>query len=406
MCGTGWHSLEQELHEIPIIAKMEGATRSNMVKALAILFVAPVYLFYCITSMINQLFRRCLPCTKDVEGDEARMVLTEVGSNLWNSMKAWNWTAVLSKVVWAGFIYFIFSVGVGRLTTLGLSVLNHELKTSELGMVTLIYFVVGFVMFLLPPVPGVPVYLTGGIVLAKTAMDPVKGFDSFLGGVAYASFWALFVKATAIAGQQKVIGGLMGKKVGVRQAVGVNSVSIRAIRLILQEKGLSGNKMTILVGGPDWPTSVLTGILQQSYLQMLLGSTPFLVTIPLTVLAGALQLKASESPSLAAAAGTILMLASLTQAGCGLMAAVAIDDVSRARKDELDNEELDQEVLEADAVQLRAAAKYERVTQWSVLPGFVKFILVLDAGSTCPPTYTHTHTRARTLPNMPTPSAD
>ena len=376
---------------------MEGATRSNMVKALAILFVAPVYLFYCITSMINQLFRRCLPCTKDVEGDEARLVLTEVGSNLWNSMKAWNWTAVLSKVVWAGFIYFIFSVGVGRLTTLGLSVLNHELKTSELGMVTLIYFCVGFVMFLLPPVPGVPVYLTGGIVLAKTAMDPVKGFDSFLGGVAYASFWALFVKATAIAGQQKVIGGLMGKKVGVRQAVGVNSVSIRAIRLILQEKGLSRNKMTILVGGPDWPTSVLTGILQQSYLQMLLGSTPFLVTIPLTVLAGALQLKASESPSLAAAAGTILMLASLTQAGCGLMAAVAIDDVSRARKEELDNEELDQEVLEADAVQLRAAAKYERVTQWSVLPGFVKFILALDAGSSWsrPPTYTHTRARTR-----------
>jgi len=46
----------------------------------------------------------------------------------------------------------------------------------------------------------------------------------------------------AILGQQKVIGGVLGSKVGVRQAVGVNSVSIRAIRLILQEKGLSPNK--------------------------------------------------------------------------------------------------------------------------------------------------------------------
>ena len=387
LIGTsiGWQSLEKELQEIPIVAKIEGATRSNMLKAVAILTVTPVFLVYCIISIVNQLFRRCLPCTKDVHGDEAHLLMTEVGTNLFNNLKKWNWTAVLSKVVWAGFIYFVFSVGVGRLTTLGLSVLNHQLKTSELPAVTAIYFIVGFVMFLLPPVPGVPVYLTGGIVLAKTAMDETKGFGSFGLGVAYASFWACFVKAMAILGQQKVIGGVLGARVGVRQAVGVNSVSIRAIRLILQEKGLSGNKMTILVGGPDWPTSVLTGILKQSYFQMLLGSTPFLVTIPITVLAGALQLRAKESPSLAAAAGTILMLASLTQAGCGLLAAVAIDDVSRSRKEELDKEELDQEVLEADEIQLRAAAKFERVTQWSELPIFAKFILIVDAGSSFPP---------------------
>jgi hypothetical protein len=386
LIGTsiGWRSLEEELHEIPIVAKIEGATRSNLLKAVGVLIVTPVYVSYCIISAVNQLFRRALPCTKDVHGDEAHLVMTQLGTNLFNNLKQWNWTAVLSKVVWAGFIYFVFSVGVGRLTTLGLSVLNHELKTSELPAVTAIYFIVGFVMFLLPPVPGVPVYLTGGIVLAKTAMDEDRGFNSFGLGVAYASFWACFVKAMAILGQQKVIGGVLGSKVGVRQAVGVNSVSIRAIRLILQEKGLSPNKMTILVGGPDWPTSVLTGILKQSYIQMLLGSTPFLITIPITVLAGALQLRAKESPALAAAAGTILMLASLTQAGCGLMAAVAIDDVSRARKDELDTEELDQEVLEADAVQLRATAKFERVTEWSKLGCFPKFLLIVDAGQSCP----------------------
>lgn len=395
--SIGWRSLEEELHEIPIVAKIEGATRSNLLKAVGVLVVTPVYLLFCIISVVNQLFRRCLPCTKDVQGDEAHLVMTQLGTNLFDSLKRWNWTAVLSKVVWAGFIYFVFSVGVGRLTTLGLSVLNHELKNSELPAVTAIYFIVGFVMFLLPPVPGVPVYLTGGIVLANTAMDKDKGFDSFGLGVAYASFWSCFVKAMAILGQQKVIGGILGAKVSVRQAVGVNSVSIRAIRLILQEKGLSPNKMTILVGGPDWPTSVLTGILQQSYFQMLLGSTPFLITIPITVLAGALQLKASESPSLAAAAGTILMLASLTQAGCGLLAAVAIEDVSRARKDELDSEELDQEVLEADAIKLRATAKFERVTEWSKLGCFPKFLLVTDACASC-------HTLRSCLPSSNAPA--
>merc|ERR1711871_80921 len=241
LIGTsiGWRSLEQELHEIPIVHKIENAARSNLFKAVGVLTVTPVYVFYCICSVVNQLFRRCLPCTKDVHGDEAHLLMTQLGTNIFHSIKQWNWTAVLSKVIWAGFIYFVFSVGVGRLTILFLGVLNHELKTSTLPMVTGIYFIVGWVMFLLPPVPGVPVYLTGGIVLAKTAMDPDKGFDSFGWGVAYASFWALFVKAMAILGQQKVIGGVLGSRVGVRQAVGVNSVSIRAIRLILQEKGLS-----------------------------------------------------------------------------------------------------------------------------------------------------------------------
>lgn len=391
LIGTsiGWRSLEQELHEIPIVAKIENAGRSNLLKAVAVLIVTPIYLFYCLCSMINQVFRRTLPCTKDVHGDEAHLIMTQLGTNIFNSLKKWNWTAVLSKIVWAGFIYFVFSVGVGRLTTLGLSVLNHELKSSNLGAVTGIYFVVGWVMFLLPPVPGVPVYLTGGIVLAKTASDPVKGFDSFGLGVAYASFWACFVKAMAILAQQKVIGGMLGSRVGVRQAVGVNSLSIRAIRMILGEKGITFNKMTILVGGPDWPTSVLTGILKQSYIQMILGSTPFIVTIPITVLAGGLQLRAKESPSLAAAAGTFLMLATLTQTGCALMAAIAIDEVSRERKKELDDEELDEEVLKADEVEVVARAKYERVTEWARLPAFIKFLLALDAGSSCAPTATH-----------------
>lgn len=171
----------------------------------------------------------------------------------------------------------------------------------------------------------------------------------------------------------------MGKKIGVRQAVGVNSSTIRTIRIILMEKGLTSNKMAILVGGPDWPTSVLTGILGCSYKQMIIGSAPFIVTIPVTVLAGALQLKAKESPAMAAAAGTILMLASMTQAGCGLLAMVAIEDVARAKKEELDNQELDAEVLIADEKSLLDMAKFERLTEWSVLPIVAKGILIVDA---------------------------
>ena len=46
----------------------------------------------------------------------------------------------------------------------------------------------------------------------------------------------------------------------------------------------------VLCGGPDWPTSVLTGILRLDVKQMILGSTPFLLLNTPTVMAGAFVL--------------------------------------------------------------------------------------------------------------------
>ena len=81
-------------------------------------------------------------------------------------------------------------------------------------------------------------------------------------GIGYATIFASLTKAIAIAMQQKVIGGLLGKKVGVRSAVDVNSTAMKAIKIILTGKGcITRGKVLILVGGPDWPTSVLTGVL-------------------------------------------------------------------------------------------------------------------------------------------------
>ena len=281
--SVGWESLESELSKNPIIHKLEGAVGSDLFKAIGVITMAPVFLAYCIISLINQALRKSLPCTAqhmEENPEEKKLMMTKLGTNIVEHLQKWHWAKVLSKVVWVGFIYFVFSVGVGRLTTLGLSALNDALSESGVPMVTLIYFIVGWTMFMLPPVPGVPVYLTGGVVVAQTASVE---FGSFPLAVIYASFCACAVKAAAIFGQQKVIGGMLGAKVGVRQTVGVNSITIRAIRMILQEKGLNGKKIAILVGGPDWPTSVLTGILKQSYVNMIVGSAPFIVTIPMTV---------------------------------------------------------------------------------------------------------------------------
>ena len=64
--------------------------------------------------------------------------------------------------------------------------------------------------------------------------------------------------------QQKGIGERMSGSVAVRKFVGVNSLSIRAIEKILSAPGLAFmdiRKISILCGGPDWPTSVLCGVL-------------------------------------------------------------------------------------------------------------------------------------------------
>ena len=70
-----------------------------------------------------------------------------------------------------GTVYFVMSVGAAKYTNLFLAELKLMLAEAGLGLevVSVIYIGVGLCMFLLPPVPGVPVYLTGGILLSAMA---------------------------------------------------------------------------------------------------------------------------------------------------------------------------------------------------------------------------------------------
>merc|ERR1740138_1609322 len=103
----------------------------------------------------------------------------------------------------------------------------------------------------------------------------------------------------------------MSTNVHVRVMCQVNKPMMRAIELILRAPGLRFNKVVILCGGPDWPTSVLTGILRLNVFQMLLGTLPIIVLIVPCVLAGACLL----IPELALLSTAIGMLAVLAQGG-------------------------------------------------------------------------------------------
>ena len=216
-------------------------------------------------------------------------------------------------------------------------------------------------MFLLPPVPGVPVYLTGGFILVSASEDQIGYVESLV----VVCFIGLAIKLLAVCIQQKVFGEGLGKFVAIRQMVGINSIAIKAIRKILEAPGMSFPKVCILVGGPDWPTSALTGILKLNLFEMLLGTLPVFLLIVPTVLAGGFQLKKAESDTWDSIASMVLGLAAFVQ-GAGLIAAAYhIEKVATERHEELMEIPDDEEVKNADEAGEQRKAATCRVLHWS-----------------------------------------
>ena len=251
-----------------------------------------------------------------------------------------------------------------------------------LAYVTIIFYLVGLGMFLLPPVPGVPVYLFGGVMLVRQAeVSWGGGEDAFWPACAFTVAICFTIKLNAVVVQQKVFGERLGKYVSVRKLVGVNSTSIRAIRKILDKPGLSIAKVAILCGGPDWPTSVLTGILRLSVARCIFGSLPVIFLVTPTVLAGALQLKKDDNSLYASLNSIFLGLAAGAQS-IGLFAATYyVEDVRAQYYDELCAEKADEEVLELEK---REKKKMERYMEESVERSTVH-----DEGESAPGNFLH-----------------
>ena len=71
-----------------------------------------------------------------------------------------------------------------------------------------------------------------------------------------------------------MIGEPLGSIVSVRAMVSPNSRIMKAINFLLRQPGVTLAKVSIMCGGPDWPTSVLCGFLKLSLPNLLLGLTP------------------------------------------------------------------------------------------------------------------------------------
>lgn len=290
---VGYDNLREKLGSMRITQKLGEYSQSNFAKGMVIALTLPILpAFLLLSACIRQarIFGLSMASTKR-DADAEFNYFTAAG---WGMLK-WLFSDVTAVFTWTAYIamfYFICDVGVGKGAVLFLGWMISVMKDYSPAVVLVCFVLLGVGMFLLPPVPGPPVYLTGGVLLVGSMEDSM----GFWGATLACVFVCWFVKLLSCTLQQKWFGESLGGYVGVRYTVGINSVQMRAIRYCLMQPGLSPAKVAILCGGPDWPTSVLCGILRVPLYESVLGTSPVLVLyLAYTVLAGAFMLKTGGS---------------------------------------------------------------------------------------------------------------
>ena len=281
---------------------------SDYSRAGIVAIASPLLLLLIVLSVCNQLVRINILRTVVLPAERASWVTLKVAGML-RRIYAWNWTSVLRKMIVLSLVYMIWVVGIMKVTTLFFSWLTHTLKPLPLPLTTGVFVAVGMTMFLLPPVPGAPVYMAAGVLLTSMAEDRF----GFAGAALYSICVAWCIKLCACALQQKVIGTNLGRSRRVRSLVMVNTPLMRALKLLMMQPGvLNRGKVATLVGGPDWPTSVMMGILGMRLVPMLVGTMPIICLIAPLSLSGSFMIMGPTSPY-PALTNIALALSSITQ---------------------------------------------------------------------------------------------
>ncbi|EOD22532.1 hypothetical protein EMIHUDRAFT_458134 [Emiliania huxleyi CCMP1516] len=194
-----------------------------------------------------------------------------------------HWGSVCSKVALLCQGYLCMSVVVAKFVVVFLCWLSAVLAGLPLGLV-------GIVLFLVPVIPGIPVYVCSGVLLTGAVMSEEELADPT--PHAPPSYW-----------------------LGVALAV--------SARFVLTQRGCTFGKTVVLCGGPDWPTSVLTGtsdnlgILGLSCPKMLFGSIPVVLLILPSTAMGSALIMANQPLAM-----TMAMLATQMGASVGFVAVI------------------------------------------------------------------------------------
>ncbi len=332
LVGTtmGWGALKYKVKNQHFVRKLYSVGKfwQDVGHAFAIFFGWFPFVAMLILSFLNQLVRKLsqgcgLTCTKPLKSEERKLNLTSVGARMTKFVSEWDLTAAIMYTYAFGWGFWAFKWGA-NLTYIFLNWLIEVLTPLHWGAVTGIFVGIGLVMFLIPIVPGPAVYLTCGTlmvplcekawtkeamgppppqIVANAALDPCAaaagpacdktGWPFWLATV-YACAMSYVLKLLGHVMQQKGIGEVFGRSIAIRAMVSPNSRVMKGVRYLLSQRGVSAGKVAIMCGGPDWPTSVIAGLLKLSCIQMLLGLTPmFIITVP-TTMAGAFMTKKCE----------------------------------------------------------------------------------------------------------------
>jgi hypothetical protein len=364
---VGWRKIKAQVLAIPLLRKMAQSSESDWVRGLIVITGALPFVAYLLLSFVrHQCFLRLCGLVpwltgRAIEVDQARSAWPRSTRRFMHAVRRWNWTSVFTKICYLCLFFFICVIGVGKLCNVFFSWLNVQLSSMPFGPMCGLFIGFGVSLFLLPPVPGVPVYIIGGITVVKNGEEACGGFlPSLLACIAI----CLGIKLLAVVVQQKGFGENLGQLTSVRAIVGVNDVTIKAVRLILERPGLSLAKVCILCGGPDWPTSVLTGILGLKLHEMLLGTLPILFLIIPCVLTGVALVKAGEGGVWATLSPITLGVATISQAISMVSAAYFVEKVAAEEQDALDAIPDDPQVAALNAANRDKAMAYLAVTDW------------------------------------------
>lgn len=309
-------------------------------------------------------------------------------------LRTWDWV----RIIWWCYVWppvlilykiipTFLNIALARLTIAMQGLL--EVHESELvGFVLIMFFTycTGMFLFMLPPVPGPPIYLFAGIVIPK-AGELALHVGPETRGVYPQGFWlgavltvslCFFMKLSACTVQQKMIGERLGDREWVRQLVRVHTAEMRTIESVLRKPGLAFGKVMILCGGPDWPTSVLAGILRVPLRQCIIGTCPVIASVIPLALSGTFLVKRGDGP-VWARAGTLMF--SLTV----VVSLVFIGGTAWSIQDEYERHhdrftQPKEEYVHLEWLDHRTSKVRERcVVTWADLPLFIRIPYVTGA---------------------------
>ncbi|KAL3803471.1 LOW QUALITY PROTEIN: hypothetical protein HJC23_014019 [Cyclotella cryptica] len=252
-------------------------------------------------------------------------------------------------------------------------------RTSELGLiVTGITCAVGVVMFLLPPVPGVPVYLTLGIVLTAWGYGTMGWVNAVLFLTAVGTGLKIFSSAL----QQKLIGENRSHFVKNCQ---FNQLSVNESH----EAGSWKERAQCPESGDFdwWPRLADLSIVWNHETLSLQNngrnSSYCYSYIPTCLMGGLLYMvsldSATGNPEIPWSGTATTICASLTAAvqfGSMIVAAYYLDQASEQRRDEVDTIKIDKKVQETDERDEHLQKCYTTAMQWRSIPIWSKVILV------------------------------